>query len=154
MEYEQSPYAPPKSNVEVSDSAAHELIPAGKWRRFANFVIDYIGLTLLGGLIGVLVALVFGDEGIAYMQSTPDILIGTPIFLIYYVFLESLTGRTLGKVITGTKVVNEEGLRPSFGQVVGRSFSRLIPFEAFSFLGVQGRGWHDKLARTYVVKCR
>jgi uncharacterized RDD family membrane protein YckC len=27
----------------------------------------------------------------------------------------------------------------------------MIPFEAFSFLGDEGRGWHDSLAKTVVV---
>ncbi len=32
-----------------------------------------------------------------------------------------------------------------------RSFSRLIPFEAFSFLGTPCRGWHDSISKNYVV---
>jgi uncharacterized RDD family membrane protein YckC len=153
MEQVQSPYTPPKSNVEV-DEIAQDVIPAGRWRRFANFLIDYAGFTFLGAIVGVLVVVVFGDEGSAFLQSTPDMLVGAPIFLGYYIVLEGLTGRTLGKLVTGTKVVNEDGLKPTFGQIVGRAFSRLIPFEAFSFFGEQGRGWHDRLPRTYVIKCR
>jgi uncharacterized RDD family membrane protein YckC len=57
-------------------------------------------------------------------------------------------------LITGCKVVNEKGGRPSFGQILGRTFARLIPFEAFSFLGTTGRGLHDSVAKTFVVKCR
>jgi len=75
-----------------------------------------------------------------------------PSMLVIYIIFEAVTGKTLGKHITGTKVVNEYGDRPSFGQVLGRSFARLIPLEALSFFGTPTRGWHDSLTGTYVVK--
>ena len=55
--------------------------------------------------------------------------------LTYYFGMEAVFGKTVGKLITGTKVVSETGGRPSIGQFLGRSFVRLVPFEAFSFLG-------------------
>ncbi len=149
-----SPYAPPKSSLETDYQESAEIVLVSKWLRLANLVIDYIGYMILAVIVGILVAIIWGEEGIKYMESIPDIVFGAPILLGYYIFFESLTGRTLGKLVTGTKVVNENGLRASFGQILGRSFSRLIPFEVFSFLGEKGRGWHDSLPRTYVVKNR
>ena len=64
---------------------------------------------------------------------------------------ESLSGRTLGKLITGTIVVNENGKKPDFGTVFKRSLCRLIPFNAISFLFNPGLGWHDSISDTYVV---
>jgi len=87
---------------------------------------------------------IFGEEGFRHVQSVP-FLPGVAISLAYYIGLESLTSRTLGKLVTGTKVVNEDGGAPSLGQIVGRSFARFIPFEAFSFLFTEGRGWHDSI---------
>ena len=81
-------------------------------------------------------------------------LVGTANDDAYYVILEGMTGRTLGKLITGTKVVNERGEPPSFGQILGRTFSRFIPFEVFSFLAEDGRGWHDSVPGTYVGSTR
>lgn len=74
--------------------------------------------------------------------------------LFYYVFFESLTGRTPGKLLTGTRVVDEQGQKPSFGQILGRSLARMLPFEPLSFFGAENRGWHDSLSKTYVVKSR
>ena len=54
-------------------------------------------------------------------------------------------------------VVNEDGGRPRWGQVVGRTFARLIPLEPFSVLfsnHKKRRGWHDSLSKTYVVRRR
>jgi uncharacterized RDD family membrane protein YckC len=62
-----------------------------------------------------------------------------------------MTGRTLGKLITRTSVVDAEGRRPTFKQVLGRTFSRIIPFEPFSFFGKDARGWHDSMSNTFVV---
>ena len=72
--------------------------------------------------------------------------------LIYYVPQEAFWGRTIGKLITGTRVVSEDGGPASFGQVVGRTFARMIPFEPFSFFGSTASGWHDSLSHTRVVQ--
>ena len=64
---------------------------------------------------------------------------------------ETLTkGRSLGKLITGTMVVNENGSLPTSNDFLKRNFSRIIPFDAFSFFGA--RGWHDSWSNTKVVK--
>jgi uncharacterized RDD family membrane protein YckC len=73
------------------------------------------------------------------------------IMIVYYMVTEGIFGRSLAKVITGTIVVDENGVKPGFAAVLKRSLSRLIPFEVFSFLGSAGRGWHDSLSDTYVV---
>ena len=75
------------------------------------------------------------------------------LVLLYYIGFEAVTGRTVGKLVTGTQVVNTNGALPTFGQVVGRSFVRLIPFEPFSFIFLD-RGWHDHWSGTRVVRVR
>ena len=62
-----------------------------------------------------------------------------------------LKGRTIAKYITQTKVVMEDGTTPKASDIVLRSLCRLIPFNVFSFLGAEGRGWHDSISNTYVV---
>ncbi|MEK7253493.1 MAG: RDD family protein [Bacteroidota bacterium] len=72
--------------------------------------------------------------------------------MFYYLVTETIfNGKTIGKFITKTVVVNMDGSPVAFPTVLGRSFARLIPFEAFSFLGASGRGWHDTLTKTMVV---
>ena len=41
--------------------------------------------------------------------------------------------------------------RPTYGQILGRTFSRFVPFEAFSFLP-SPVGWHDRWSGTRVVR--
>jgi uncharacterized RDD family membrane protein YckC len=71
--------------------------------------------------------------------------------VLYYSITESLFSRTIGKLITKTIVVDINGEKPASGIIIKRSFCRLIPFNHFSFLGGNTRGWHDSISNTYVV---
>jgi uncharacterized RDD family membrane protein YckC len=147
-----NPYQSPASRV--ADDEVLAMVPAERWRRFVNLLVDYFGFFLLSLVIGLLIGVFGGAAAVRRLQETPNILVGVVILTIYYVPLELLFGRTLGKLVTGTRVVNEQGGKPSVGQVFGRTFARFIPFEAFSFFSADARGWHDSLSKTYVVKVR
>jgi hypothetical protein len=46
-------------------------------------------------------------------------------------------------------------LQPTLPHLLGRTFSRIIPFEPFSFLDKNHPvGWHDSLSGTRVVSVR
>lgn len=157
MSQEINPYEAPQSISPLSDFAQQNapVVPVGAGLRIANFFIDrIIAQVLLGVLLGVCLELLPEDQ----QESTlGNIISFGGVFMMYigyFILCEGLTGRTLGKLITGTKVVDGFGQKPSWGKVIGRSFARLIPFEPFSFLGSQTRGWHDSMTGTYVVKCR
>jgi uncharacterized RDD family membrane protein YckC len=147
-----NPYRAPESRLAETEQAG--IVPAERWRRFVNLIVDYVGFFVMSFIIGILIALIGGPAGVHRLQQTPQLLVGIVVLLLYYLPQEILFGRTLGKLVTGTKVVNEKGGPPSAMQVVGRTFSRFIPFEAFSFFTENARGWHDSIPRTYVVKCR
>lgn len=85
------------------------------------------------------------------MSKVEDLFYSYILMFIYYFSMESLTNRTLGKYVTKTLVVFENGEKPNSQVIAIRSLCRLIPFDAFSFLGTKGKGWHDTLSKTYVV---
>jgi uncharacterized RDD family membrane protein YckC len=149
-----NPYQAPSTALAAAQVTPNELIPAGQGQRFLTYIIDYIAVMIMGFCLGVVVVLLMGDEGANALQEIPDMVLGLGLFLVYYVLLEGIFGRTLGKLITGTKVVNEDGDKASFGQVLGRTLCRFIPFEPFSVLGREGRGWHDSIPKTLVIKAR
>ena len=151
MSQEVNPYIPPQSEVS-EEPIQRELKFASRGRRFGTFIVDYLGYVLFGMMIGGLIGVVFGAAGLHAIQSVPSFLFGLPIVIAYYLIFEGLLGRTPGKFVFGTAVVDEEGSSPSFKQVLGRTLARFIPFEAFSFLGK--RGWHDSLSGTHVVVVR
>ncbi|MEO7975970.1 RDD family protein [Flavobacterium sp.] len=140
-----------------SDYILDEALLASTGKRFLNYLIDivfvFIGIIIFGFVAGVLIAL--GMQGVGdWLSGLGDLgwnLIGLSILIIYYTLTEGIFGRSIGKFITGTTVVDENGVKINFGTAFKRSLCRLIPFDNFSFLG-SGRGWHDSIADTYVVE--
>lgn len=144
MNTEYNPYSPPTSVVGERDDIQHEL--ASKGRRFGTLLIDYVFFYLIIFVIGFAVGITRGGQGAAGM---PWQLIGFTVLIGYYLVFEGVWQRTPGKFILGTMVVNATGEKPSFGQILGRTLCRFIPFEPFSFLGREG--WHDSIPKTKVI---
>ncbi len=120
-------------------------------KRMVNSLIDStIGLfvfTVIVGILAVVLGLTTADE----IESGESI-ISLVAYFGYYIFCEVVWGKTLGKLITKTKVVMANGTKPSLPAIVGRTFCRLIPFDALSFFfGSSPAGWHDKFSKTRVV---
>ncbi|WCM41399.1 RDD family protein [Flavobacterium sp. CBA20B-1] len=126
---------------------------ASKGLRFANYLIDFIAVIIVSFIVGALIGIlsVLFNFDISFLDNELiSRLFGIIIFLFYYACIETLTkGRSIGKYITGTKVVTVEGEQPANSVFLKRSFCRLIPFEAFSFLGENG--WHDSIPKSAVV---
>jgi uncharacterized RDD family membrane protein YckC len=73
-------------------------------------------------------------------------------FVFIIAILESVTGgKTLGKLITGTRAVNQDGTRVSPRTAILRCLSRMVPFEPFSALGSPSFPWHDRWTNTFVI---
>jgi uncharacterized RDD family membrane protein YckC len=90
-------------------------------------------------------------EKVSEMNPLLDRVITSICFAFFMFLIEFGTkGRSLGKLITGTIVVNENGGLPITQDFLKRNFSRIVPFDALSFLG--SRGWHDSWSDTRVVK--
>lgn len=119
--------------------------------RFANYIIDRLavyGLTfVLGMVLGFL-----NVEFVYNISPLQDALLSILIYILYYVVMEYYFQVTIGKLITGTVVVNMQGNKPEINAILGRSISRIVPFEPFSFLGSSAIGWHDKWSNTRVIK--
>lgn len=126
--------------------------------RFANYLIDMIIFYLLFIVFFVIYFSINIDaaQAVDSLDDNP----GTELFfnfigiiglVVYYTAFEATLGKTPGKFITRTRVVNMEGRKPSFQQILGRSFCRLIPFEPFSFFSNEGVGWHDSIPNTRVI---
>lgn len=133
--------------------SARPLPIATRGRRMTTWILDVVFIYLVAFFGGIQLAMLGLQE---LVQGVPDIILGYIIALLFYIPQELSGGQTLGKMITKTKAVSEDGQPMSFGQVVGRSFCRLIPFDAFSYLGGDGqpRGWHDRFSKTVVVSVR
>ena len=131
---------------------------ASKVRRFFNWLIDKLVLYALVAL-AVMVALLVGNERVIAwidnMDRITDFAITYAAVLVYYTIMEGVFGLSIGKLVTGTRVVDAHGRRLTFGKGFLRSLCRLIPFDAISLLLSDDdvrRAWHDSMTRTYVVR--
>lgn len=127
--------------------------------RFFNCVIDFVFIFILIFVVSILIGIIgiiFQWDVYRIWEETIIDLGGVVIYfsfaMLYYLIFEVFFGRTIGKFITGSIVVNENGLKPGFGIICLRTLYRLIPFDPLSFLTMSGRIWHDSLSKTYVVE--
>ncbi|MCU7618096.1 RDD family protein [Chryseobacterium sp. PBS4-4] len=136
---------------------------ASKGIRFANFIIDRIVIYIIFFLFGAFSLLVYEIFNIEFFLNITnkmatasrlqDILITTAVYLLYVFLMEYFTkGRTVGKYITGTKVMSLDGSNPTFQEYLIRTVSRIVPFDALSFFGENG--WHDTWSDTRVINIK
>jgi hypothetical protein len=130
------------------------------WLRFAHYFIDAL---IIGGLVfclNLILIQVFQFEFISRISSNSNGIVtfiyrlipsidNIVITVVYYFICEKTMQRTIGKFATNSVVINQYAESPNDGSLIGRSFSRLVPFEALSCLS--DRGWHDTWSKTYVV---
>ena len=116
---------------------------SGLNRRFFNFLIDYLPITI-----------VFDEVARNGSMTDADELLVIPLgFMVYFILFECVFGKTPGKFFTRTKVIEPNtGKKPTVGKTIIRTISRFIPFEIFSFLSSRPRGWHDRISKTIVVE--
>jgi len=136
------------------------LVPVGAGLRFANYIIDVIIFYIMMMGVGAVWGLSLVSRGVNDAATIEqDInnstvflyLISFLTFLAYYTLFEAASkGKTLGKLITGTVAVRDDGNALTFKDALLRSLCRMIPFEPFSAFG--GRPWHDTITHTMVIK--
>lgn len=127
------------SNIEETHNVASQQ------KRFVNYLIDYL-------LVCQIIIPLFIFFLIDYVDESIAITLSLVLPFLYFLILEATTGKTLGKVITKTEVVDIDGIRPNIWRVLIRTLCRFIPFDAFSYLFKEPLGWHDKISKTYVIE--
>ena len=131
----------------VSRKQPKELKVASQNQRFVNYLLDFLSLCIFE-FLAILVLVLFGSASV--IHGVPHLILGALMMFIYYFPQEVIFGRTLGKLFTKTKVVNEDGSPLRFGRALGRTLCRFIPFDVFSYMA-SPIGWHDKISKTRVV---
>ena len=100
----------------------------------------------------IIIIVIAGVTGDANLSKPLIYLISFSVQIVYYTLLEASTGKSIGKMITKTKVTNGDFSKPSLGTIFKRSLCRIIPFEPFSFFGSSSpAGWHDTITDTWVI---
>ena len=122
--------------------------PATQNKRFLNLILDAIFLYIFAFIFSSF----FYFINSYWIVESGQLYISIFLYFIFYLFFESIWHKTPSKFLTKTKVVMNDGAKPDFKHILGRTLSRFIPFEAFTFLGSKHPvGWHDKFSKTLVV---
>ncbi len=156
-------YAAPNAEIqdlELQNQQNYEL--AGFWRRFAASIVDGILIIL------VTLPLSYLFFGGAFFADTKPFILGPMDFVINYILpfviiiaFWKMKSATPGKMLLGIKIINanNDG-QPSTGQFIGRYFAYILSAVVL-MLGYlwmlwdkRKQTWHDKLARTLVVRTR
>ncbi|OYU82740.1 MAG: hypothetical protein CFE24_14370 [Flavobacterium sp. BFFFF2] len=127
--------------------------------RFGYFLLDTVFFVIFLFLIGIAAALLenlINTPIISALSETQmDWISRLLIYPFYYLIFESLLQSTPAKLIFGFYVIDEYAEKPTFAQLLGRSYGRIVPFNVFSCLsdnnGSGSRSWHDCWASTWVV---
>lgn len=119
----------------------------GFWARFSAQVIDLVAISLVFGLLGFM---------LAFVPSVGGLLLTVASLAYLY---KNFKNQTPGRMLLKMRVVDRNGqdisllrglLRETVGKFVSLSFFGL----GFIWVAIDGKkqGWHDKIARTYVIK--
>jgi uncharacterized RDD family membrane protein YckC len=156
--------APPPPTWNTS-AAGQPAAYGGFWIRLMAYLIDGILLNVAFWIVAVVVgvklipadpATVSPDEMLEMGKFQVAALVLT---WLYFALMESSRrGATVGKMVCGLRVVDQQGNRISFGRASGRFFAKFISamILLIGYLMVafteRKRGLHDIIAGTLVVK--
>ncbi len=142
----------------VFEDIEPQIVRASRTKRFLNYLIDVTVFYLIFFGLAFMAGILFPDFFMTVDDTAPlfqiiDRLIGFILFaLIMGIFEAVLKGKTIGKLFTSTRAVNEDGSKINARTAFLRGFSRAVPFEAFSALsGYTCHPWHDRWTKTYVI---
>lgn len=140
--------------MEFQESALNlEYCRASMAKRFANYIIDAIVVYILLFLLGfMLESMSPGLISKLNINGVSERVIGI-VFYWFVMFFTEFTsqGKSIGKLITGTKAINNDGSKLSLGKSFIRNFIRAIPFNAISAFTNPCNPWHDSWSQTLVV---
>lgn len=126
---------------------------AGFGVRLVATLIDSILLGLVQWVIGVLLKIPLGENGINFAS-----VIAFLISIGYYVVYQQKQGQTIGKKVMKIKVITLDGNTPTMftfflREVIGKLISAIILLIGYLMVLWDGKkqALHDKIASTYVV---
>ncbi len=134
-----------------------------KGLRFVSGLIDLVVVFLLLVVLSILFAatgVFVGGKELSDGAATLVLFGYVGICFAYGLFMESSRFQgTIGKILTGTVIVNKQGGRISFGQALGRNFGKWLTYFIPFFIGYfmvlftdKGQSLHDLMAGTLVYK--
>ena len=122
-------------------------------RRMGGFILDTIVIAAAAFVVTILVGVPESADAGATVQSV----VITTLMRLGYGAIFNPRGWSPGKLVLGLRIVNEDGeppgLRWGIMRTAGTVFSEILYIGyLWSFWDKRKQTWHDKLAKTYVVR--
>jgi uncharacterized RDD family membrane protein YckC len=136
---------------------------AGFWRRFVAYIIDAIIFGIVAGIIELIIAAIVRTSGADTAGVTVrGGLVSLVVGLLYFGYLWSRNGQTIGYMALGLRLVRADGQPVTF---VGAMLRYLLIYLSFAIclipaiisafmigLGQRKQGIHDLILGTLVVR--
>jgi len=159
---------PAQRPAEAASSSITEIRWGGFFRRALAFLVDVAMIVLLVSIMGSLSYIGYKVGLSAYGRSI-NLQNSTPLFVfltfawvglatVYFVVFHGMEGKTIGKWLLGLRVVGAERRVITYRQAFLRSLGTAVSVAplGLGFLWIiwsrEKRGWHDFLARTWVIR--
>lgn len=146
--------APPVDEDNMPPDQLNYKIPiVSRTHRFVHYLVDSLVIFVLTMFMiqvfsigGYYMTYEFGPLKVNFNNWNRVLISG-----LYYVLFEFYLHKSLGKFVTKTIVVDEQGQFLSLKKTIIRTLCRLIPFEGFSCLLNPSIGWHDQISKSFVI---
>lgn len=145
----------------MADSNQDSTVVIAKWRdRFFAWVIDFIIITILVGVLFVLVTPTNYQFSESWLYSEGFTFIPTSlVFFAYWVILETKSGQSIGKKALKLKTTDIHGCAPDLKSILISSFGKsfLLPFDlvlGWIFTNQKRQRVFNKFSDTIVIKIK
>lgn len=128
---------------------------AGFWLRLLAYLIDYVILIVASKII-------FGDRIVTTTSNSVSAQFDGVFFLIpllYFILFWKFFSATPGKMLLKMKIISEKNpdklsWKDVILRYIGYFISGIVILLGFIWIGFDKKkqGWHDKIAKTFVVK--
>jgi uncharacterized RDD family membrane protein YckC len=160
----------PRPSFFLNERAAGPVLRwGGFFRRLSAFFVDMLVIVLMSALMGVMafigykVGLSAHDRVISWNTAGPLVSLLTLAWMglatLYFVTFHGMEGKTIGKWLLGLRVVGMDQRPISYRRALLRCIGAVgLGFVSLglAFLWIlwqrEKRGWHDFLARTWVIR--
>ncbi len=152
---------PPEEGQPIQENFEVSIEPAGFWIRVGAYVVDGVIVNLLLAAVGICFVLLLGGGMNPMAMASLGSFVYAITFLLplaYYVYFLGKKGYTPGKGFLGLQVIRQDGTGLSYGDAAIRTFSYILSaiplYLGFFWIGFDRnkQGWHDKIAKTQVIK--
>jgi uncharacterized RDD family membrane protein YckC len=152
----------PTVEILVPSDESHRGSYAGIVTRSVAFVTDAM-LVIVAWTVGIFVAQSLAELfniGNGQIESAFEALVASVAalvtFFLYYSLCLAIFGKTIGMMLLGLRVVRVDGRKPGPIRAGVRTLAFVVSsilMLGFLWISIDNRrqGWHDKIARTFVV---